>query len=712
MTKIIKDFSISKYSLDYIQKLLNTGDEIILRVDNTKGLTETLISNMMKLSGSNRLKIRVEGGYKGKEVYAEGKNVEKYFTFEADTYELQELKKIILELERIERGINSQWDDLQKVLYFIGELKNNIVFNPYVVINKQNTKSKEDQSLKSLIIGKGVCAAYSLILKELCDRNNIECDLIFGTTREKDSFRGAITHAWNIITINGKKIPIDSTWNAQKYNEGSALDFASSANVNNFIKHHFPGKYEQIQDYKKELVSIDGRVIRMVNNFINKDIKYCTNIFVSTRKDGSKFQIAQLEDVIINNIHLYSYLYRKQFPDGTFGKPILFYSSTNIARVVRKISQGKNVQSNQEMNFLFDNVLFSKQNLQRALHDGTYYLGKIDNDKVLVDLSIGSEINFSQRSFQRKDGSKISIQSWPGFNVNGVNRYKIYEYIFENKKYKVSKNTVFTEMDLMTAKEGDLDLLLSRDRIDRKNIETNGYLGRVVNNHKESNSNLIKFFKTELPNKLKVKDNYFIDYFKEITFDDMKILVKTYEQKNENGNIKYFNRVTGRELKDKDLCLKVSFAYIWLGAAGTKWSAYEEIPGYDYAFSESSEEIFDIVNKLINNDVVRNGNIDPVNIFIEAEKTKYKYALEVVANLFSVDRKIAVINELFKKQNPSSVSKKKQDIKGFDNSTGGIFALENAYELAEKEKKERELKEIIKVFANSEGEIITQKKHN
>lgn len=712
MVRVIQDFSFQKYKPRDIQRFLDTGDEIILRFDNTKELDDNKIFLMKRFRGNDRLKIRVEGGYKGKEVYVEGKDVQNYFTFKADTYSISELSRIIPELERIEKGINPEWDDLQKVLYFIGELKNNIVYNPLVIMDAKKTHFKEDQSLKSIVTGVGVCASYALILKELCDRNNIECDLVFGATTLENSKKGYTSHAWNIVTINGKKIPIDSTWNAQRYNDGSSLDFASSANVNNFVKHHFPGKYEKIKDYKKELVSIDGRILRMMNSFINKDVKYRSNIFKSTRKDGSKFQITQLEDRLIDNNHLYRYLYRKQYPDGTFGLPIVLYSSFNIAKVVRNISRNKNVSNNQILNNIFDNILFSRQNIKRVIDDKTFYLGDIDNRQVLIDLNIGKKINSKQRSFKRKDGSKICIEEWSGFS--GINRYLVYEYIIHDKKIKVSKNTVFTEMDLMTLSEDDLDLLLEKNRIERKSKETNGYLGKVSNGYIYSDPKLIQYFRSELPNKLKVKDNYFIDYFKEITFEDMKILVKTYNRKIENGEKRFFNRVTGRELKDEELCLKASFAYIWLSAAGTKWSFDEKIPGYEYAFNEASERIFDNVSELINNSVVKNGNINPVNIFIEAEKSKYKYALEIVAKLFSTNKNISVINELFKKQNPSSVSKKKQSIKGFDDDKAGMYALENAYELAEeeKERRKRELDNIFEVISTNDGQLTAQKKYN
>ena len=106
MVRVIQDFSFQKYKPRDIQRFLDTGDEIILRFDNTKELDDNKIFLMKRFRGNDRLKIRVEGGYKGKEVYAEGKDVQNYFTFKADTYSISELSRIIPELERIEKGIN------------------------------------------------------------------------------------------------------------------------------------------------------------------------------------------------------------------------------------------------------------------------------------------------------------------------------------------------------------------------------------------------------------------------------------------------------------------------------------------------------------------------------------------------------------------------------------------------------------------------------
>jgi hypothetical protein len=68
--------------------------------------------------------------------------------------------------------------------------------------------------------GSGVCAGYADAFKYLCDALEIECSVVSGYARGYGS--GLFwnenvmysNHAWNIVTIEGKKYLIDSTWDA------------------------------------------------------------------------------------------------------------------------------------------------------------------------------------------------------------------------------------------------------------------------------------------------------------------------------------------------------------------------------------------------------------------------------------------------------------------------------------------------------------------
>jgi hypothetical protein len=69
---------------------------------------------------------------------------------------------------------------------------------------------------------KAVCQGFSNLLKEMCEAVNIPCDVVVGYTKTdvKDINRKLkkTDHAWNIVTLYGKKYLVDVTWATSKYN--------------------------------------------------------------------------------------------------------------------------------------------------------------------------------------------------------------------------------------------------------------------------------------------------------------------------------------------------------------------------------------------------------------------------------------------------------------------------------------------------------------
>lgn len=98
--------------------------------------------------------------------------------------------------------------------------------------------------------GSGVCAGYADAFKYLCDALEIECSVVCGYARGYGSglFKNEnvtySNHAWNIVTIEGKKYLIDSTWDAGHLNgrtfqaSYSTEYFLTDPAV--FIHRHFP----------------------------------------------------------------------------------------------------------------------------------------------------------------------------------------------------------------------------------------------------------------------------------------------------------------------------------------------------------------------------------------------------------------------------------------------------------------------------------------
>ncbi|MCD6068149.1 MAG: hypothetical protein K0S33_2975 [Bacteroidetes bacterium] len=69
---------------------------------------------------------------------------------------------------------------------------------------------------------KAVCQGFSNLLKEMCEAVNIPCDVVVGYTKTdvKDINRKLkkTDHAWNIVTLYGKKYLVDVTWATSKFN--------------------------------------------------------------------------------------------------------------------------------------------------------------------------------------------------------------------------------------------------------------------------------------------------------------------------------------------------------------------------------------------------------------------------------------------------------------------------------------------------------------
>ena len=254
-------------------------------------------------------------------------------------YTIAEIKKILTEIEKIEKGINPNWSQEQKLMYFVGTLKNKIIYHPF----HETAASKDIRSLRGLFSHNTVCAGYAVILKELCDRNGIECQYVEGCCNQEDLDKGYLTHAWNIVKINGNYFPLDLTWNAGKSASGKTMSISDLANVNEFVKSHIPGKHEVIQDYKRTLKSFDGQYLTSMNNLVNKDMTYeLSSLYID--RPGFRLYLNQVEEFVVENKCVYKYVCFKEDKKGNLGSPHIFYSTTNALNIVRGCKKKKKLE--------------------------------------------------------------------------------------------------------------------------------------------------------------------------------------------------------------------------------------------------------------------------------------------------------------------------------------------------------------------------------
>lgn len=175
-------------------------------VANTKELEEKYDLNRLR----DDEEVVVQGGLKGKEKY----NAERYRV--RTTYTGWQIKQIISQMKLIEDSIPKEWDQYQRAKYIYEVLGRKIEYNH----NKEDYKSQQCSNLTVLLSRKGICAGYSLLYKEMMDRQGIECDYIKGIGYT-NQVRGA--HAWNVLTINGQSFPVDLTWDSDALRTGEEL---------------------------------------------------------------------------------------------------------------------------------------------------------------------------------------------------------------------------------------------------------------------------------------------------------------------------------------------------------------------------------------------------------------------------------------------------------------------------------------------------------
>ncbi len=477
------------FELDYVKQLTSKSpnSNILIEIQNTRGIT----SNQIKQLDPN-VKIRIAGGYdkdrveRNKDVVFQSGATGQYYV-DAVTYTRNETIKILEAIEKIEKRIHSNWSDFQKLIYVHDTLIKNIMYDP----NYEKKSSNETRSLRCLISKQTVCAGYSLVFKEIMDRNDIECEYVEG--------KGANTaHAWNIITINDRKYGIDLTWNNARFRSGEFnYHELLGQDIKQFIKNHTPYEEEKTQNYKENLSQMPSGLIQKISNQLERvQTSYDIATYCGIREDGSRYVLYQIGHNNIYNQDYYRYYYADLLNDGSTSSPLILYSELNVLEHIKQLHyEFKNDKQTRDiLKNLFDNIVFSKENIKDTINKETCYIGnhiKYTRDNNLEFVNHPSEIKKSReqiklfsyptKQFKRSDGTLFVAQKMPKkVKLNGINlnQYDIFEIITENGKKALKKDVVFTEKDFFQdERQITIDKYLSRARIDRKNKETGGYIG-------------------------------------------------------------------------------------------------------------------------------------------------------------------------------------------------------------------------------------------
>lgn len=470
--EITSDFSNEDIRKININARLYPSYEYIIILKNTKGISSEMLSAL-----DSRVEIRVMGGKK------------EICNKDDVTYSKEELILIIKEMEKIEDTINKNWSQIQKSMYIYDILKRKMTYTYFTPKTRKDVTGKEARTLRGLISGKNVCAGYSMVFKEMMDRQGIECDYVSGKTKDGGG------HAWNLLHINGKIFPVDLTWDAREYRDGNK-QADHFANVDSFITEHKPNESARVQNYQKNLCGLTDECKEQVRKTFDGERDFKTKTFNLKRNDGTICRISCIGQADIEGCTLYRYLYSDIDKNGNASMPSILYSHNNliyfIDREKRDMVKDLPTNSNAWKN-AYKNGLFSKSYIEECINSSNGYLGEIflddrGNFSITKPLSSKSidRLPGVLNGFERDNGSKFIVSESPRkIIINGSDLYKYQVFEFDNNNGSVYANNVISEMDFspnnpQTKDKGFASVFLSRERIHKESSRVSGYIGYYV----------------------------------------------------------------------------------------------------------------------------------------------------------------------------------------------------------------------------------------
>ncbi|MEE3343750.1 MAG: transglutaminase domain-containing protein [Bacilli bacterium] len=450
--------SCSKLDIQFIKKLnINNykNKKLVIQVKNTKCIDKTALL-YLKNNYNIDIKISIIGPYDDEKQENEQKK-EKYFY--NTLYDIDELYRIITNFEKIEDNIDPKWNEFDIIVYLAETIVRNIMYDPEYILmrNKgieipkkiglQDLADYYDRSLRGMLTRKAVCAGYSVIFKELANRNGIECKYVSGAAYSESGIcRGG--HAWNLVRINGVIYPIDITWKNTKYRCGDFNNVNDiSCDIEEFKKKHRPYDMQNnngLTQIPKEIVKKSKK-----KTIIRKH--YNATTYVIKRNDKTSFVLSQIGKYK----GLYRYLYSEINDDGSYSTPTIVFSESNLVKEINEHNFEKSDHYNKFMQS-FANVLFSKENLNDSkTNRKTKYIGccelpnrrgYVNNSKEILksEKAINTFNLDNIKSKKRSDGSIVTLVQFQNKINNGF-LYEYYVYVLSQgpsvMEYNVYSNT-------------------------------------------------------------------------------------------------------------------------------------------------------------------------------------------------------------------------------------------------------------------------------
>lgn len=487
-----RDFDVNEIN-ERCKKYPN--EDILVIVPNTKGLTPSMINAL-----NDHVYIRVTGVFDDLRVTTQQgisfvNNQDRKsavdFYFSTVIYSKTELIEILNEINKIESNMNSNWSDIQKLVYLYKTLKMKITYDP-----KFESKSdKEVRSLRGLITKETVCVGYSLILAELLDRQGITC-----------LFVGGNKHAWNIVEIEGKLYGVDLTYENKKFREGIQDSYKYlGQNPVIFNKSHKPSKYDPYADCHNKLDKLDENMIKFIASTVVSEEEYEKISFRCQRENKEEFVLIQMGTKVINNEIYYIYYYDRIHGDKVANNPLILASKESISKYVDNVNfKRTNILTSDDI----VNKVFGKGNILNSLERNSAYLGEIVSyqgttstinvlQKDEKDMELFKE---SPKVYPREDGSIIVLEKEQKFPIKLGNSsaysYNIYDVQYQDNKPVLRKRRIYSDTDLLhNNNEKIQNKLLREDSLNYAIRNNCGYIGFINEIGEIShNEELMKYF--------------------------------------------------------------------------------------------------------------------------------------------------------------------------------------------------------------------------
>ena len=170
----------------------NEPENSIYILSNTKGQKSEILRKI-----SDKALISVYGGFKDVDCLYGERTMHRPST----------LAKIVKIFEQIESGINPNWSDVEKCMYYYAVLAvmlGHMSHDEHWSIRYDKEHKEIATTLSCLLRKKGICAGKALVFKEAMDRIGIPC--MYQNTSG--------VHDFNIVYLGGKWRGVDIMWDS------------------------------------------------------------------------------------------------------------------------------------------------------------------------------------------------------------------------------------------------------------------------------------------------------------------------------------------------------------------------------------------------------------------------------------------------------------------------------------------------------------------